>query len=190
MQEENPVMRKSLPVHVLSLSCLYLWMVVASSLVSCSKPPPPLKLQPGDPVPDLSLKDMFEKPAQLTAKSNKLLIINVWATWCGPCRHELPSLDRLGEKLRSEAQVVGISVDTDSHVLREYLIERKVGFPSYWDPDRHFARDILGVRVYPSTLLVSPHGRLIKVEEGWREWDTPKMLAEIRAVRDSFQDSP
>lgn len=165
-------------------ACLFiaLW----ASLISCSDSSlPPLKLHTNQQVPDLALKDMFDKPTRVEMKSGKLLIINVWATWCGPCRYELPSLDRLGKSLGNEAMVIGISVDDDSHVLREYWIERKLGFPSYWDPERHFARDILGVRVYPSTLFVSPQGKLIKVEEGWREWDTPQQLAQVRAMLDS-----
>lgn len=169
-----------------AMVALCLWIALGVSLSSCSgSSQPPLKLRPGDPLPDMVLKDVNEKPAQLAMKSDKLLIINVWATWCGPCRHELPSLDRLGQKLKDDARVIGISIDTDSHVLREYLIERKVRFPSYWDPEQHFARDILGVRVYPSTLFISPAGNLIKVEEGWREWDTPQMLANIRTMQAS-----
>ena len=162
-------------------TCL-VWITCAVAVIACTKSAPPLKLKAGESVPALTLKDTAEKPVQLSMKSDKLLIINVWATWCGPCRHELPSLDRMGQALADSARVVGISVDEDSHVLREYLIERQIHFPSYWDPERHFARDILGVRVYPSTLFVSPAGTLIKVEEGWRDWDTPQMLAETRSL--------
>lgn len=162
-------------------------MILVASLASaCSEPPvPPLKVSVGDLLPDFSTRDVHEKPVTLAAKTGKLLIVNVWATWCGPCRYELPSLDRLAEILGpKQVSIVGVSVDEDSHVLREYLIEHKVRFPSYWDPQRHITDEILGVRVFPSTFFVGADGRLKKVVEGWREWDAPESVAEIRALMD------
>ena len=141
------------------------------------------KLVVGQEVPPLVLKDIDGKRVTVKSKTGKLLIINMWATWCGPCRHELPSLDRLAKILGADqATIIGISSDTDSHVLREYLIERKVDFTSYWDSDMRITNEVVGVRVFPSTLFIGPGGVLLKVVEGWREWDKADIVDDIKSV--------
>ncbi len=110
-------------------------------------------------------------------------MINVWATWCGPCRHEMPSLQRLADAIGPERfQLVGLSVDHDEHVVREYLIEQKIRFPSYLDRQFASVNGVFGVRVFPSTLFLAPDGTLLKVVESWRDWDSPEMLAEVRKL--------
>jgi thiol-disulfide isomerase/thioredoxin len=160
-------------------------LLISLLLVACSETPPPAhKIKAGDLLPALAVQDLQEKPTVIPTDTGKLLIINVWATWCGACRYELPSLDRLQEKLGPDnVTVLGISVDDDSHVLREYLIEHKIRFPSYWDPQRRITDDLFGVQVYPSTFIVAGDGRLRKIVTGWREWDTAKMVNEINGLK-------
>jgi hypothetical protein len=75
-----------------------------------------------------------------------------------------------------------VSVDDDDHLVREFLIDRKVGFANFQDPAMRVARDVLGVRAYPSTYLVSADGRVREVVEGAREWDSAEWVAEIKAL--------
>ena len=110
-------------------------------------------------------------------------MINIWATWCAPCRHEMPSLQRLANQLGSDKlELVGLSVDMDEHVVREYLIENNIHFPSFLDRNFASANGVFGIRVFPSTFFLSPDGTLLKVVEGWRDWDAPEMVAEIRGL--------
>ena len=112
----------------------------------------------------------------------KVLVLNVWATWCAPCRRELPSLQRLSDQLDPQRfAVVGMSVDADDHVVREFLIERKVTFTNLQDADMRVARDVLGVRVYPSTYLISADGVVQRVVVGSREWDSTEWQNLIRS---------
>jgi hypothetical protein len=67
----------------------------------------------------------------------------------------------------------------DEHVVREYLIENKIDFPSFLDRDLSEVNGVLGVRVFPSTFFVSPEGTLVKVIEGWRDWDAPELADSI-----------
>jgi thiol-disulfide isomerase/thioredoxin len=160
--------------HVLLLLCLV--------LAACDKSPP-LHLQVGQQLPPLALVDLENRPHALGPAPGKLLMINVWATWCAPCRHELPSLQRLADRLGPEHfQLVGVSVDHDDYVVREFLIERKIRFPSLLDRNLAVANGVFGVRVFPSSFFVAPDGRVVRVIEGWREWDTPAMITEIRAL--------
>jgi thiol-disulfide isomerase/thioredoxin len=152
-------------------------------LTACEKPPPPLNIKVGQTLPEVAVKDLHRKPATLALATGKVLVVNVWATWCGPCRHEMPSLDRLAQSLDPERfAVVGLSVDTDDHVVREFLIEREVGFENYMDPEMTIANSIFGIRAFPSTLIFGPNGRLLKVIERWREWDTRSMIDQLQSL--------
>jgi len=152
-------------------------------LQACDEPPPPLKVRVGQVVPPLVVQDLFNQPASIQPIPQKLLMVNIWATWCGPCRHEMPGLQRLAKRLGDERlALVGLTVDMDEHVVREYLIENKINFPSFLDRDLSEVNGVLGVRVFPSTFFVGPNGRLVKVIEGWRDWDAPELQASIAAL--------
>lgn len=142
-----------------------------------------MNIKIGQAVPEIAVRDLHGKNATLPLATGKVLILNVWATWCGPCRHEMPSLERLAQTLdHNRFSVVGLSVDTDDHVVREFLIEREVGFTNYMDPEMAIANGIFGVRAFPSTLVFGPDGRLLEVIEGWREWDTGPMIRRMAAL--------
>lgn len=118
-------------------------------------------------------------------------MINVWATWCAPCRHEMPSLQRLADTIGPEKlELVGLSVDHDEHVVREYLNEHKIRFPSYLDRQFASVNGILGVRVFPSTFFLAPDGTLLRVIESWRDWDSPEMLEEIQSLLPAPENQP
>ena len=143
---------------------------------------PSLKINKGEIFPSMQLSDLQASPVSV-GQANKVRIINIWATWCGPCRHELPSLQRLSNKLdQSRFQVVGVSIDDDEHRVREYLNEKKIHYANFIDMDMSIANDILGVRIFPSTYLVRADGSIADIIEGWREWDSPEMLARINAL--------
>jgi thiol-disulfide isomerase/thioredoxin len=158
-------------------------VVIVLALGACEDAMPPLKVRIGQPVPPLAVQDLHNQPESLKPHPGKLLMINVWATWCGSCRHEMPSLQRLAAQLGTDRlELVGLSVDMDEHVVREYLIENKITFPSFLDRNQRAVNGVLGVRVFPSTFFVGPDGRLVKVIEGWRDWDTPELLDTIGAL--------
>lgn len=156
----------------------------AIGLSACEKSSsPPLKILKGQAILELSVTDVDGVKTSLPLATGKVTILNIWATWCGPCRHEMPSLDRLAGSLDKEKiEVVGLSVDTDNYVVREFLIERKVGFKNYMDPDMNAANNIFGIRVFPSTFVFSPKGELLEVIEGWREWDTDEMVKKMNQL--------
>jgi len=152
-------------------------------VVGCEDPERVLKVNVGDVVPPLPVQDLRDKAVVLKPSPGKLLMINVWATWCGPCRHEMPSLQRFANRLgKDRLELVGLSVDTDAHVVREYLIENEISFPSFQDRDMSEVIGVLGVRVFPSTFFVQSDGVLVKVIEGWRDWEAPEIQESIREL--------
>lgn len=165
--------------------CLLFAMVFCSA---CTKPPPELKVKVGEPFPRLSVSDLKNNPVTLDFASGKITVLNLWATWCGPCRHEMPSLDRLDKMLdETKFRVIGVSVDHDSHLVREFLIERKIYFENYLDKNMVNANNYIGVRVFPSTFFISSDGNLLKVIEGWRYWDTLESMNKIKALAGTFK---
>ena len=104
--------------------------LLCAGLNSCESSQPPHKLQIGQNIPSLSVQDLNNQFVTLKPSPGKVLMINVWATWCAPCRHEMPSMQRLYNQLGSDhIELIGLSVDMDEHVVREYLIENKIHFP-------------------------------------------------------------
>lgn len=158
-------------------------LLLAFALTACEPPPPNLRVVPGSLFPKLQVTTLSGQPTTTAKYSGKVQVINVWATWCAPCRKELPALDRLADALdRDKFVVFGVSIDGDDHLVREFLIDRKVRFTSYLDAQQHMARGVLGVRAYPSTFLVGTDGKLREVVEGAREWDSAEWIARVRAL--------
>ncbi len=140
------------------------------------------RIKAGEPFPEVVLPGLDRDDLSLSQLRGKVVVLNVWATWCPPCRRELPSLQRLGELLdRERFRVVGLSVDDNRHEPREYLIDRKIKLESYIDLDMSIANR-LGVVVFPDTFLIGRDGRLLMSVEGEREWDSPQVIAALEAA--------
>jgi len=103
-------------------------------------------------------------------------LINLWATWCPPCKEEMPSLELLQQQLKSRLNVIAISVDENIDAIKEFVATNKPHFKILWDREKTLSFN-LGVSKYPETFLVSPDGLLIMQFSGIRDWASPKALA-------------
>lgn len=160
-------------------------------LLACSEPPPPTdKLIVGKSLPDIQLVDFDGDHASLADHNGKLIVLNLWATWCEPCRREMPALQALSDSLDDNRFVVlGISVDDDVHNAREFLIDKDVRFTSYFDEGGAVANAELGIPLYPYTLLISPEGQLIQRVPGAREWHHDDVVEILeRAYHGDYSD--
>lgn len=170
---------------------LLLVLVALLLLAACDKlkTTPELKINVGQVFPQLALRDLDDKPVTFQPQANTVTVVNIWATWCGPCRREMPSLqhlaDALAEKSKTGFQVIGISVDDDPLLMREYLIDKKILFANFRDVDMQATNQILGIRAFPSTYLIAADGRIVDIIEAWRYWDKPDMVARILALAQS-----
>lgn len=135
------------------------------------------KLKVGDRFPLLAFPDQNGKVISLADYHGKVVILNVWATWCGPCRAEMPSLQRLADRLNPEKFVViGISTDYDDHLVREFLLEQEVRFVNAIDKGAEVLNDRLDLLGLPTTVLIASNGTIRELIEGAREWDSPEMM--------------
>jgi thiol-disulfide isomerase/thioredoxin len=133
-------------------------------------------------LPQLGIADASGKPRSLADFRGKLVLLNVWATWCAPCREEMPALDRLQAKLGgSRFEVVALSVDQQgAGIARKFFDE--VGVKSlglYVDPSAQAAFK-LGAPGLPVTLLVDRDGREIGRRLGPAKWDSPEVVEALR----------
>jgi thiol-disulfide isomerase/thioredoxin len=166
---------------------IWLWLIVGVLMLnmSCSdrQPEAVSRFREGDPFPALVLTRLDGGQVSFEKFNDKVVLLNIWATWCAPCRKELPSLERLSKVLDAKRfTVIGLSIDNDDHVVREYLIDKGIGLTSYIDEDASIATDVLGVTKYPDTFVIAPGGRFVYHVVGDREWDTPAMEAALEEV--------
>jgi thiol-disulfide isomerase/thioredoxin len=104
--------------------------------------------------------------------NNKTLLINFWATWCTPCRREMPDLQQLNDVLDQDRYaVIGVSVDDDINLVREFLLQHQIRFPIFQDDNFRLASELLGIEAYPDTFIVSPQGSITKRINGIIRWD-------------------
>jgi thiol-disulfide isomerase/thioredoxin len=107
------------------------------------------------------------------------VLVNFWATWCAPCRREMASLERLNRRLEGRARVVGVTVDEDLNLAREWLRKERITFANLADPGMRASRAVLSLGALPETLLVAADRRILTRIKGAREWDRGESLAAI-----------
>lgn len=150
-------------------------------LGACSKNDPP----PSSPsrYPSFSLKTLDGQSIALAVDRDRVQVINVWATWCKPCRKELPSLQVLAQSMDpARFAFVLISVDDDDHVTREYLRDHEISLTSAWDPAGRVVLPLLGIDRFPYTLLVNRDGEIISRIAGERVWHTQTVVKQLEAL--------
>ncbi|HEY3809761.1 MAG TPA: TlpA disulfide reductase family protein [Steroidobacteraceae bacterium] len=127
-------------------------------------PPPPVP----DSLPDLTLPDLSGKPRSLRSFGSRPLIVNFWATWCAPCRREIPLLRDLRQRYRADRlEVVGIAVDFAAAV-RDYLRQTPIDYPVLiGEQDGLAAAEQFGMRtVLPFSVFVDAQGRIVALKVG------------------------
>lgn len=137
---------------------------------------------PPKPLPDIRFHDADGHTRGLADFHGKAVLLNVWATWCGPCRKEIPTLDRLQAALGgADFEVVALSIDRQGlDVVRKFYGEIGVEHLAiYIDSSGRAARE-LGAAGLPTTLLIDRAGREVGRLVGPAEWDSPDMMAFIR----------
>lgn len=134
----------------------------------------------GDTVPDFRRADLGGKEVQLSRHRGKLVLLNFWATWCPPCREEMPMFSRWQKQLQARGlQVIGVSMDDDGSEVERFMAQYPVSYPIVMG-DAKFARQFGGVLGLPLTYLIDAQGRVVARYQG--EADLATMEAKVKEL--------
>jgi len=120
---------------------------------------------------DFTVSLLGGETLKLRAQRGKPVLVNFWATWCGPCREEMPAMERLYLKHRARGFVLlAVSVDSDATLVKPFLDKLKLTFPVTLDTKMDLA-NVYGVRALPASFLIDRNGYLTALALGPRPWD-------------------
>jgi len=116
---------------------------------------------------DFAIKDLDGKDVKLSAYKGKVILLNFWATWCGPCKAEIPGFVELQEKYKQDLIVVGYSVDDTADKARAFMTEYKMNYPVLLGLGREDVQDAYGpIWGIPASFLISKDGKVCKRHMG------------------------
>ncbi len=140
------------------------------------------RFAPGTDAPAFTLKSLDGQVVASRALSGKVVLLNFWATWCVPCREEMPALERLRKSVDpNEFALIAITADIRPKEIRAFFKELGLGFPTLLDEDQDVSM-AYRVRGLPMTFLIGKDGKLVAWAAGPRNWDSPEMAALIRTL--------
>jgi thiol-disulfide isomerase/thioredoxin len=139
----------------------------------------PGEVEIGGTLREATMQGLSGPSRKLSEYRGKPLIINVWASWCGPCRDEMASLERLSRhKGGKQFTVIGISTDDYPNAAKAFLQKSKTSFSHFID-NQLFLENMLGANRLPLTLLIDEQGRVLGKYYGAKPWDSPEALEVI-----------
>lgn len=163
-----------------------LWAAMALSMGTlAAEPKPALSAVAGKPpAQDFTLRDLDGKTYRLADLRGKVVLLNFWASWCPPCRRELPSLERLWQKLKDRdflALAVNVGEDGDTVFAFTGQLDTPPSFPILLDKDSAVL-DAWPVKGLPTTFIIDRDGRVVFRAIGGREFDHPALTGEIEKL--------
>jgi len=127
------------------------------------------------PAPDFELGAVYHQGKEgsgaikLSDFRGKWVFINFWATWCAPCRDEMPSMEMLNRRFKDDLVMVAVSVDDDQAQIARFFGSDKPSFTVLWDKDKR-SSNVYGSRKFPESYLIDPEGRVAAKFTGPRDW--------------------
>jgi thiol-disulfide isomerase/thioredoxin len=163
------------------------------ALARAVEPPPRLIVHEAPrEVPEISFKDDNGRPVALADLRGRIIVLNVWATWCPPCREEMPALDRLQAQFdRQDVEVVAVSIDRKGlDPVRKFLASVGVRHLAPYIDESGSASRSLGLVGLPGTLVIDRDGREIGRLLGAADWDSPETIKFLKARVEQGKTAP
>ncbi len=143
-----------------------------------------LKPYSGEPLPDFTLSDMAGNSHTLSSYRGKVVMVNFWATYCGPCIKEIPSMARLKEKLSGKPfEILAIDMAEEKSDVEAFMLRHKisVNFPVLLDSEGEVIEQWM-VSAVPTTFIVGPRGKIHYALYGGLEWDNDEVVSTVHKL--------
>src|SRR5450759_829505 len=152
---------------------IVIWLSTISTTAFAKKPG---EVDVGSVLREAPLYGFAGDYRKLSELRGQPLIINVWASWCGPCRAEMGSLERLSRRFGGKQfNIIGVSTDDHADAAAAFLAQSKVTFDNYHDRNL-LLESMLGANTIPLTVLVDAQGQVLKKIRGSKQWDSSESL--------------
>lgn len=135
--------------------------------------------------PDFVLPDLTGQAVRLSQLKGKIILLNIWATWCPPCRKEMPTMEVLYQKLKgADFVMLAASQDVDGkNTVAPYLQEGGLTFPVLLDVSGEVGKKY-GVTGYPETFIIDRQGMIVYRHIGYNDWSQPQVESALRRLAD------
>ncbi|MDG2307432.1 MAG: prolipoprotein diacylglyceryl transferase [Candidatus Binatia bacterium] len=150
-------------------------VLLTVSVLGCSGP---------KTAPEFVAQDLKGQAMRLTQHRGKVVFLNLWTTWCPPCREEMPAMQRLAKRLDGQGFVmIAVSEDDDASKVQAFVDEMKIEFPVLIDPTGSVGR-AYGITGYPETFIIDRKGKQVARYIGPRDWTDPQIEKDLRTLID------
>jgi len=120
--------------------------------------------------------------AELSSYKGKIVILNFWATWCPPCRAEMPSMETLYQRFKNEGlEILAVDIGEDTGTVRNFIQNSKYTFPVLLDSSGRVSRTY-GIQAIPTSFILDRGGKIIAKVTGSIHWDTPQAFSAFEAL--------
>lgn len=127
--------------------------------------------------PDFKVADLAGAQKSRNSLKGKVVLLNFWATWCAPCKEEIPSIDALSKAMKGKNfEVFAVSLGEDSQTVQGFVDDQKISFPVYLDPRNTLARNYASQGI-PTTYILDKEGRFIAGMVGSYNYANPEFIA-------------
>jgi peroxiredoxin len=143
---------------------------------------PALAGDPGGPAPQFSLASRAGQNVSLAQYKGQVVMLNFWASWCGPCRQEMPLLESIYKKYNKLGfTMLGVNVEPDTKAANDWLKQTPVSFPILYDTQSQVSKlyDVAGM---PSTVIIDRAGKVRMLHRGYKPGDENEYLDSIRTL--------
>jgi cytochrome c biogenesis protein CcmG, thiol:disulfide interchange protein DsbE len=153
------------------LACLVL-------LAGCNSSHPP---RIGSTAPDFTIANA-DRTVSLSQFRGKPVLLNFWASWCGPCVEETPSLVELQKQLGNKVTVIAVSEDADESAYKQFIRDHNVDLLTVRDTGRHRTNEIYGTFKYPETFVIDSNGKVVRKFIGATDWTSPDIIDYLKKL--------
>jgi thiol-disulfide isomerase/thioredoxin len=139
-------------------------------------------------VVDFSLKLVDGGTVSLSGLKGKVVFLNFWATWCPPCREEMPSMEILYRRFRNQGlELLAVDLLENSKTVSAFLADNRLSFPAALDSNGRVG-SYYGIQAIPATFIIDRDGKIILYTAGGRNWNTPAVIAAFEELLKSGSD--